>query len=331
MTIVEQLIRQGSESLLQVAGEAHTGPAPIWLLVDPALRQPFESRLSVEGMSRAAFPIRETARESHPYLLALDLHKHALFLQDTISIAAREAFGEFDDEAYGRPRSVCAWLIPRKANADFVRTAASLSRWALTRPMPSSLPVLFRFWDPRIALELPARIEPAQCQAMLRACGLSQWWAINSQGKFMRMTTLPSDAAALDEASGWNWTATHWEKVNLLGLRNRLMVTASKWELQSPPSDDHLEAIASTALALGLESLSDLTSFSHCALTLHPCFHEHPEVAGLMASLQRDNAVSGTFSMVVQQWPQALREEIRAGLWELRNHPAAAKAKGLHT
>lgn len=317
MTSVETLVSHGVESLFQAVGELPPKPAPVWLLIDPALRDPFGAASPFAEIARSSLPLRGTAPESCPYLLALDLHEQASAVQATIEIAAREALGEFDDETHGRPRSVCAWLIPADAAADVACTAWRLSQWALVSPGPSSSEsVLFRFWDPRIALELPERLDSAQCQAMLGACGLSQWWAIDGKGSLIQMTARACEPETLAQASSWHATRNQWQRVNLLGLRNQLATMVAKWELEELPSDERIEDLASIASAAGLGSLGDLAQFVRCALTLHPRFYEHPEVADLLALLRRDAAEPGTFSMTVQQWSSAFKQELRADLWQ---------------
>ncbi|WP_447921866.1 DUF4123 domain-containing protein [Achromobacter aegrifaciens] len=143
-------------------------------------------------------------------------------------------------------------------------------------------PCFFRFFDPRVLIQLPWMLDPAQLAWL---CGPVQRFVFHLDGEW-RAVERPDAAAAarprLSEEQSFALTQVQALNEVLSGL-----------DTLEPDGRIALgQAVMAhfrTARELGLESAEERKAFARHALAVHPAFHRHERVRACLAAMRPDD------------------------------------------
>lgn len=336
MPRVDALTERAIASLRHALGEDHDHAwlpgAALCVLVDPALHDPLARHEHTRALTRWPLPIERMHPARRPYLLHIPgslVHERAL--NASLRTAVEERLG-CHDIGSDQPRSVCAWIALRAdvGHAPLFPLAQALARRAALRPPPphrGPLP-LFRYWDPRVTLHLPACLGDAWAAA-LQAMGVRAWWTLNPLGALCAVGG--EQAPGHDARAGartptsdtFSPDARQWQALQLIGWRNRVAQLLPTWGLLAAPAPRAVGEAVQRALAHGLHEEADVLAFVHCALTVHPLFHRHGDVSRALAGLPGSGQRRSGFATIASQWSEAWIDMLRRGEWRA-HHCAGA-------
>lgn len=324
MQLADTLTQAAIASFRRVLGEANNAdPArgtPLCVIVDPVLHDPSGEVEDTQTLIRLPLSIDTLEPELRPYLLVIDDSiAQERVLNSTFRVAAEELLGRHDGEA-GQPRSVCAWITADdlghpQAQRDL---ALALSRCATIAP-PPPYPrerTVFRYWDPRIAMHLSACLGEAWARALC-AMRLRGWWGLQPNGMltcFSPLQKTGTDSADL-AFSGFAPNAHQWQTLLAIGWCNRVAQLLPAWELPHAPEIRVVEDAVRQALSHGLHEEIDILGFVHCALSIHPLFYRHDEVARSIAALPAAGPHRSGFAALPTRWDDELTRVLHSGQW----------------
>lgn len=294
--------------------------APLCVLVDPVIHDPLAEHEDTRALPRLPLAMDTHAPEHRPYLLVLhDSHAQERALNATVRIAVEECMGLHDGEA-GQPRSVCAWITADGLGQPQAQRnlAYALGHRATLSP-PAPYPrerTVFRYWDPRIALHLPGHLVDTWALA-LHAMHVQGWWSLQPDGTLASLGPVlpPGTDDTGPVLSTFALDARQWQALLVIGWCHRVAQLLPAWELQQAPEPRAVEDAVRRALAHGLHEEADILSFAHCALTLHPLFDRHGEVARGIAALPAAGPHRSGFAELPAQWDDELTRVLHAGQW----------------
>jgi len=292
--------------------EALREQTALFVVLDPVLNDPQVSQTEINSlvdMPRYPLPMAAFPKEKRPYLLHLGRFEQAeRQIGPLLRRALEEASGEHDRDGVG-PRTVCAFIqAPGIEPADL---AIALSRAAMVTGS-SGTRVVFRYWDPRIASQLPRVLGDDLWRRQLQRLRIEAWWCYGSTGRRPQMIVQkasPADTPGRDLTDGYiRLTPAQIEKLEVLSWANRIVGLASGWDLDEMPTVLDAEKIVSRALQHGLTKETDILRFALAALSIHPDFDLHPQVAQSMADDQ-------DFVQTMQGWSPGFIDELKLGAW----------------
>lgn len=291
---------------LRAARRTNTDDAVFWLLVDPALRDPLGA--AAEGRRQAIISLPNVVKTMSPRLIQLHEEVDARLLQSSLQAAIDEWSGLFDDEAHGRPRSVCAWLRPSSGSIDLQSTANRLSMMAkLQTPELAPSTVSLRFWDPRITSDAITIMSESVWVNRLAHCGIAQWWHMDASGALI--ASVPDESASSPEAefSIWRPTISQWNQLNYVSWRNRIEHLAQSWDCVQPPRHSDIQQLVMRAVDSGLKFEVDVICFVHACLCIDLQFDRHPAVQTALAMCKTTNE-PGLFQAQADVWRPAVEQ-----------------------
>jgi len=144
----------------------------------------------------------------------------------------------------------------------------------------ASQPQQFRFFDPGTFLQLPRLLGPAGMAWLL---GPTQAVLVPWAGGWTRYPR-PDP-----EARSFSLTAVHLSALTRMGVVNRVALQmeppadTAEWTARCAALDAHVQRAMDVH---GLRLQADLVAFAQDALTHHPAFDSHPQVAGWLQVLR---------------------------------------------
>jgi len=316
------LVFRGAVEKLQLPARREQD-APVAVLVDPGFHDPLASDEHVKEAPRVQVTGPGTNPAQQPYILMpAGMRAYERIVSASLRLAIEESVGVHDREGL-RPRSVCAWLVPKDVQApDWSEIARAFSaRTVVVAPGSSGTRQVFRFWDPRVASQLTSAVGAAAWSECLSSLGLSQWWAVNEAGELARMDELPTPAAkSRERSSAWAFDARQWKALEFLRWRNCLSQAAYAWGVEPGPSSAVLDDIVRRALNFGLADEADIRSFAYLALAVNPRFDALHEVRLALRQWDAEGRCAGGFSARVQAWSDDFLEQLSRA----EGFPAAA-------
>lgn len=294
---------------LRAAPQPSTKEATFWLLVDPVLHDPLGA--AAEGLQQAIIPLTNVAKAMCPRLIQLHEEVDARLLQQSVETAIQELSGQFDDEAHGSPRSICAWLRPTPGLIDLPRSAGLLSVMAkLQPPNESSPPVSLRYWDPRITEDLIATMSSTDWANRLAHCGVAQWWHMDSFGSLNPSVLDESETPPALESPVWRPSISQWNQLNQVSWRNRIEQLSRSWDCPQPQQRSAINQLVMRAVQAGLKYEADVICFVHACLCIDLHFDRHPAAQMALVACKESNE-AGLLQIQADIWRPAVEQQAR--------------------
>lgn len=305
---------------------ADTPSHSLAILVDPALADPLAQALEEASLQpiRISISTAQVARDKLPYLVWIDDEtKYERVVSASIRLAVEERLAPEGSAPRGT-RSLCAWFItPALTSENQARALALTLATHGIQHSPDGQRHYFRFFDPRIAIDLPALLSPEQWQQFVGNIGLG-WLLMNEEGSLQSLKPQPgsqSMGAAQDVQPGnhanpakpFVLSPAQWQTLSCIGWRNRIAQALFDWGLAGTPTKEALHEIARRAIGYGLAQEDDILSFARLALTEHPLFDRHPEVNRVLQGLR--SSADTNFTSIAETWDDDFWANIRAGSW----------------
>lgn len=174
--------------------------------------------------------------------------------------------------------ALCSLLLAADRAPQAV--ANHLGRRMTLKVAGTSQPQQFRFFDPGTFLQLPRLLGPVGMAWLL---GPAHAALVPWAGGWIRYLQ-PSS-----EGHGFLLTPQHLAALSRIGVINRVALQmdpptdAADWVMRCATIDAHVERALD---AHGLRLQADLVAFAQDAVTHHPAFDSHPQVAGLLQALR---------------------------------------------
>lgn len=318
--LTEQAIAAVRHALGEDQDERATVGCPLCILVDPCLHDPLSLQEPTQALARLTVPVRGIEPRRRPYLLTLpDTLAHERAVNASLRTAVQEHLGLHDAEQ-GSPRSVCAWLRLRGGTAPPVPLSLAdlLARHANVRPPPGhpSGPTVFRYWDPRITVDLPACLGQEWAWAM-EAMGVQDWWLLGAQGRLHRAGPVlePGRAACGDPPGRFQLDGRQWIALQAASWGRRVAQLLPAWALPRVPEARAIDDAVRRALGYGLHEDADILAFVRCACALHPLFDRHARVAAVLAALPSQGLKRRGFAVQAAQWDDGFLHLLQQGHW----------------
>lgn len=201
----------------------------------------------------------------------LDLQAVALDERD-------ELMERLAQQVQDREDALCSLLLA--SDREHQALADHLAQRMALKLAGASQPQQFRFFDPGTFLQLPRLLGPAGMAWLLGAAhaALVPW-----AGGWTRYPRPDS------KAHGFSLTAVHLAALTRMGVVNRVALQmappadAAEWTARCAALDAH---VLRAMDAHGLRLQADLVAFAQDAMTQHPAFDSHPQVAGWLQALR---------------------------------------------
>ena len=285
----------------------------LFALIDPVVEDPIASAQAFDrlvDLERRRLPTTALPKDKRPYLVDLGcFDRSERQIASLLRRALEEALGEHDRESV-QPRSVCAFISA--PGVDLTRLASQMAR-ACVLVAHTRRRVLFRYWDPRIASQLPRLLGDDFWGGQLRRLQIDAWWCYDGAKSppELAVSTASSAEPLAGDASGGptHLTEAQFGKLAVLSWANRIAGLAPGWELDETPALRALEDISARALNHGLTDEADILRFALAALSIHPEFDRHPHVARTMAETRE-------FARTMQGWSPEFIDQLKRGEWK---------------
>ncbi|QQB33278.1 DUF4123 domain-containing protein [Achromobacter deleyi] len=272
-----------AETLQQLA--LSMGEARCHLLIDPLLRDPVEDE-DWQGLGEALAARATAIRLAHPdidprvwpRLITLDLTRPRD--ADISRTAAEMAIRDWHSEslAQGRGRRIGGWIF---GVTDVIAMARHLGR-SLLQESPGGGRRLFRLHDPAVIDLVWRMASHGQKADLLGPANL--WVNIDRWGRLARYASEAPRSGATVQLD-----AEQWRLAALLGAVNRAWrVVAERPDAVSEEALDQVVACVRRGVEAGLRDARDWEAMAVRALTVHPEFDCHPDVAALLAERPDD-------------------------------------------
>lgn len=177
-----------------------------------------------------------------------------------------------------REDALCSLLL--EAGGEPQAVADHLGQRMALKVAGASQPQQFRFFDPGTFLQLPRLLGPA---GMVWLLGPAHAALVPWAGGWTRYPRPDSTA------HGFSLTAVHLAALSRMGVVNRVALQmeppadAAEWTARCAALDAH---VLRAMDAHGLRLQADLVAFAQDAMTQHPAFDSHPQVAGWLQALR---------------------------------------------
>lgn len=304
-----------AEMLQQLA--LSVGESRCLLLIDPLLRDPAEDE-DWQGLNDALAARSSSVRLAHPdidpsiwpRLVALDLARPRD--ADISRAAAHMAIRDWQPEALvqGRGRRIGGWIFGVTHAGTMARHLAR----SLLQAGPGGSRRLLRLHDPAV-IDLVWRMASDRQKADL--LGPATLWV--NLDRWARLACYASEAPR--SGVGLQFDAEQWRSISLLGAVNRAWRTVAE-----RPATVSAEALAQVVACVrrgaetGLRDMRDWEAMAVRALTVHPEFDRHPDMAALL--MERPDDVG--FARLVMELTEADWERIARECRQWRSAPTQA-------
>lgn len=297
---------------------------PLAILADPCVHDPLAAHGDTQPVPRMPLNISAIDRSLSPYLLILGgAIASERALHASVRLAVQECLGAHDTET-GRPRSVCAWLVPAQPQeADWHHVGAALNRRAWVVPPTNEPRKVVRFWDPRITTQLPTTFGDDTWAKCLQVLGVQQWWTLAADATLTRVGEAAAPQGEAPDQPNWQLDTAQWHGLRMLAWRNVMAQAATRWQLLQPPEPRTFHDIAHRAFEHGLRDNADMLSFAYLALAVHPLFDRHPQALRALKDWQQNGRVAGGLADRIAMWGEDFLEHLQRGDW-LHNAPPPA-------
>lgn len=177
-----------------------------------------------------------------------------------------------------REDALCSLLL--EAGGEPQAVADHLGQRMALKVAGASQPQQFRFFDPGTFLQLPRLLGPA---GMVWLLGPAHAALVPWAGGWTRYPRPDS------KAHGFSLTTVHLAALTRMGVVNRVALQmeppadAAEWTARCAALDAH---VLRAMDAHGLRLQADLVAFAQDAMTQHPAFDSHPQVAGWLQALR---------------------------------------------
>lgn len=189
-----------------------------------------------------------------------------------------ELMERLQQQVADREDALCSLLL--EADCEPQAMADHLGQRMALKVAGASQPQQFRFFDPGTFLQLPRLLGPAGMAWLL---GPAHAALVPWAGGWTRYP-LP-----YSKAHGFSLTAVHLAALTRMGVVNRVALQmeppedAAEWTARCAALDAHVQRAMD---AHGLRLQADLVAFAQDAVTHHPAFDSHPQVAGWLQALR---------------------------------------------
>lgn len=322
-TALDTPTETATAALRQALGEAVADAdtavgSSLCVLVDPTLHDPLAEHADTRALLRLPLHIDAFAPGQRPYLLVIhDSLAQERALNTTVRVAVEECLGLHDDDREaGQPRSVCAWITadtlrdPQQQRA--LAYGLALQASVLPPPPYAGQRKTFRYWDPRLSVHLPRCLGEAVWRQTLAGLRIRGWWNLQAGGVLAPVGAVvaPDPGDRPPTAQAWTLDTRQWQALLAIGWGQRVAQLLPDWELPQMPEPSAIDDAVRRALAHGLHEEADVLGFAQCALTYHPQFDRHPEVARSIETLPRAGGVAHGFAALTQRWPETLLDQL---------------------
>ena len=280
--------------------------AKCWLLIDPAIYDPADQLDIDPSLKEKRHPIAwqnpNLVPDHRPYLVELDLDKHAgdELLKASLELAA----GDWSPDAniHGAGHSVCGWIFSGRDLAAAASHLGAMAVQARTLESGTATRTLLRFWDPSTLPMLWEILDPLQRSVLLGP--IDAWRIVDRFGTLRKFEA--SVAAKENHASReqLRLQSRQWLAIQNIGAINGALI-----ELASDACDRSGSVIKQVQTSLmrarsaGIHDLQDLQAFAKHAFLTAPHFDQHTKVKvalGDLPTMKYYRAVVGNFT--VHDW-----------------------------
>ncbi len=143
-------------------------------------------------------------------------------------------------------------------------------------------PCFFRFFDPRVLVQLPWMLDPAQLAWL---CGPVQRFVFHLDGEWRSVARPDAEAALRPRLSAEQSFA-----LTQVQALNEVLAGLETFEPQGRVAvGQAVMGHFRTARDLGLDSAEERKAFARHALEIHPAFHRHERVRACLAAMQPED------------------------------------------
>lgn len=279
--------------------QAHVGGATLYVLIDPALGDPFGHVPGREAAVKLRVDYGGGRFEKAPYLLLVKEFGRDPVAQLSVEVALAEAL-KLLPRGDGQPaRSMCGWIISTLSMQDLGRRIERNAMMSV-----GGVKKVFRFWDPRVMDFLDELLESDQKATLL--AGADEWLWLDRRAKVKSWRAedlrqaIHNAPASLVMSSEQTSALSHGRYANL--VLDALQVAG--WAEGLPSQVSLMQAVRHGMARWGLTSDQDCVMYVLYRVYYGHAFDEEPYISARMMRARSDG-----------HSPVAVLEQIDASVW----------------